>query len=80
MQVHHDQAAYTRGLDVPKTRMRIHTLSHKDRRVHVGKLSFGLWYLVHGIGPWYLVRSVDPRYWVQGIVSTWFWTMVLREA
>ena len=39
---------------------------------------FGPWYF--RIGPWYLVRSVDPRYWVQGIVSTWFWTMVLREA
>ena len=40
-QVHHDQATYTRGLDVPKTCMHIHALSRKEKRVHVGKLIFG---------------------------------------
>jgi len=62
-----------------------HTLSRKEKRVHVGKLSFGPWYLVHGIvihgiGPRYLVWVVDPKYLVQGIDSKWFWTMVLSKA
>jgi len=29
--------------------MRTHAGSQKERCLHVGKLSFGLWYLVHGI-------------------------------
>ena len=54
--------------------MRIHTLSRKERHIHVGEFGFGPWYLVlgiltHGIGPRYLVRSIDPRYLVQGIDS-----------
>ena len=62
-----------------------HALSQKERRVHVGKLSLSLQYLVHGllihgIGPRYLVRSVDPRYLVQGIGPKWFWSMVLSKA
>jgi len=48
MQVHRDQAAYTRGLDVTKVRMRIHALSRKEKRVHVGEPTFGSWYLVLG--------------------------------
>ena len=65
--------------------MRTHALSRKERRIHVGKFGFGLWYLVHGIvthgiGPRYLIRSVDPRYLDQGIDSKWFWTMVLSKA
>ena len=75
-----DLAAYIRGFADQKMRMRIHTLSRKKRRVHVGELGFGQWYLVHGIGPRYLVRRVDPRYLVQGIGSKWFWTMVLSKA
>ena len=71
MHVNLYEIAYTRGLAEKKAHIRTHTGSQKERHVHVGKLSFGLWYLV---------RSVDPRYWVQGIGSTWFWTMVLREA
>ena len=66
------------GSPYTKSRIRTHALSKKERRIRVGNLSFGPWYF--GIGPWYLVQSVDPRYWVQGIGSTWFWTMVLREA
>ena len=84
-QVHRDQAVYTCRLDVSKARMHIHTLSRKEKCVHVGKLGFGSWYLVPGIlicgiDPRYLVRSVDPRYLDQGIDSKWFWTMVLRKA
>ena len=76
-QVHLDEDAYTHGLYISKARMRIHTLSCKEKHVHVGKLSFGPLYLVpciliHGIGPRYLVRSVDARYLVQSIVSKWF--------
>jgi hypothetical protein len=37
-QVHLDEDAYTRGLDVSKARMRIHALSCKEKRVHVGNL------------------------------------------
>ena len=53
--------------------------------MHVGKLSFGPWYLVHGIlihgtDPRYLVQSVDPRYLVQGIGPKWFWSMLLTKA
>ena len=42
--------------------MHIHALSRKERCVHIRKLSFGPWYLVHGI--LVLVRGicVDPRY------------------
>jgi len=47
-QVHLDEDAYTRGLDVTKVRMRVHTLSRKEKRVHVGELTFGPWYLVLG--------------------------------
>ncbi|MCY6488212.1 hypothetical protein, partial [Actinobacillus pleuropneumoniae] len=79
-QVHRDRAAYTRGLVIEKTRMRIHALSCKEKRVHVGKLGFGPWYLDHGIGPRYLIQRVDPRYLVQGIGSKWIWTMVLSTA
>ena len=67
-QVHLDKDAYTRELDVPKARMRIHALSRKEKRIHVGELMFG---------PWYLVRSVDPKYWVHGIDLLWFWIVVL---
>ena len=58
-QVHLDQNVYTRGLDVPKARMRIHALSHKEKRVHVGELMF-----------WSVVFS--PRYlnlWLWTLVS-----------
>ena len=59
----------------------MHALSCKEKRVHVGKLIFGPWYLVlgiwtHGFGPWYLIQCVEPKYWVHGIDSLWFWTMV----
>ena len=40
-QVHLDKVSYTRGLDVSKVRMRIHALSCKERRLYVGKLTFG---------------------------------------
>ena len=65
--------------------MPIHALSRKEKRVHVGKLGFGLWYLVpsiltHGIDPSYLHRSIDREYLVLGIASKWFWTMVLSKA
>jgi len=45
-QVHLDEDVDTRGLDVPKARMHIHTLSCKEKHVHVGELTFGPWYLV----------------------------------
>ena len=32
---------YTRGIADPKARMRMHTLSHKEKCVHVGKIFFG---------------------------------------
>ena len=65
-QVSLDQAAYACGFADQKARMHIHTLSRKERHVHVGEFGFGLWYLdhgilTHGIGPRYLVQSVDPR-------------------
>ena len=41
MQVHLDKFTYTHGLDVSKARMRIHTLSFKEKRVYVGKVTFG---------------------------------------
>ena len=50
-QVHLDEGAYTHGLDVTKSRMRIHALSCKEKRVYVGELTFGLWYLVLDIRP-----------------------------
>ena len=80
-----NEVTYTRGFFDQKAHMHIHTLSHKERCVHVGEFGFGLWYLdhgilTHGIVPWYLVRSVDPKYLVQGIDSKWFWTMVLSKA
>ena len=76
---------YTRGFNVYKSCICTHTLSQNERRVHVGKIGFGSWYLDHGIvihniSPRYLVRNVDPRYLVQGIDSKWFWTMVLSKA
>jgi len=49
MQVNLDESAYTCGLVEQKVRTRTHAGSQKERRVHVGKLSFGPWYLVHGI-------------------------------
>ena len=65
--------------------MRTHVGSQKEMRVHVGKLSFGPKYLVHGIlihgvSPRYVVRGIDRRYLVQGIGPKWFWSMVLRKA
>jgi len=48
-QVHLDQPAYTRKFIEQKACMRTHALSRKERRVHVGKLNFGMWYLIHGI-------------------------------
>jgi len=47
-QVHLNKYAYIRRLDVSKVHMHIHTLSHKEKCVHVGELTFGLWYLVLG--------------------------------
>ena len=52
-QVHLDEGTYTRRLDVAKAHMRIHILSRKDIRVHVGP-----WYLDHGI----LTHGIGPRY------------------
>ena len=43
MQVHLDEGAYTHGLDVTKARMHIHALSHKEKSVYVGELTFGSW-------------------------------------
>jgi len=48
-QFHLDKVAYTRGLDISKAHMRIHALSCKEKRVHVGKLTFGPEHLVLGI-------------------------------
>ena len=48
-QVHCDQATYTRRLDVSKVRMHIHTHLCKEKRVYVGKLTFGPWQLILGI-------------------------------
>ena len=45
-QVHLYEGTYTRGLVVTKACMRIHALSRKEKRVHVGELTFGPWYLV----------------------------------
>ena len=45
-QVHLDEDVYTCVLYVTKARMHIHALFRKERRVHVGELSFGPWYLV----------------------------------
>ena len=42
-QVHLDEDAYTRGLDVTKVRMRIHALSRKEKCIYVRKLTLGLW-------------------------------------
>ena len=40
---------YTHGLVEQNLCTRTHAGSQKETRVHVGKLSFGPWYLVHGI-------------------------------
>ena len=42
-QVHLDKDTYTRGLDVTKAHMRIHTLSCKEKCIYVGELIFGSW-------------------------------------
>jgi len=85
MQVPLNQVVYTHGITDQKVRIHMHALSCKEKRVRVGKLIFGSWYLIlgiwtYGFGPWYLVRSVEPRYWVHGIDYLWFWTMVLSKA
>jgi len=43
------KGTYTRRLDFTKARMRIYALSCKEKRVYVGKLTFGPWQLVLGI-------------------------------
>ena len=48
-QVHLAKHAYTRGLYVEKSRMRIHALLCTEKRVHGEKLIFGPWLLVLGI-------------------------------
>ena len=40
---------YTHGLAEQKARICKHTVSQKQKRIHLGKLSFGSWYWVHGI-------------------------------
>ena len=47
-QVHLDEDTYTCELYVTNAHMHIHALSRKEKRVHVGKLTFGPWYLVLG--------------------------------
>ena len=42
-QVHLDEDAYTRRLDVTKACMHIHALSRKEKHVYVGELTFGPW-------------------------------------
>ena len=84
-QVPLNQVTYTCKITDQKACIRMHTLSCKEKRVHVGKIIFGPWYLVlgiwtYGFGPWYLIRSVEPRYWVHRIDSLWFWTLVLSKA
>ena len=48
-QVSLDETAYTCGLAEQKAHIHTHAGSQNEMHVHVGKLSFGLWYLVHGI-------------------------------
>ena len=48
-QVNLDESAYTHGLAEQNVCIRTHASSQKERRVHVGNLFCGLWYLVHGI-------------------------------
>jgi len=63
-QIHLDEAAYTRGLDIPKAHMRIHTLSHKEMHVHwvlvhaINSLVFGPMVLDHGISSKVLIPSI----------------------
>jgi len=40
---------HTHELVIQKSRIRIHALSCKEKRVHVEELIFGPWYLVLGI-------------------------------
>lgn len=64
-QVTFNQVTYICGIDDKKLRMRIHTLSCTEKRVHMGNIIFGSMV----IGPWYCVRNIEPRYWVPSIGS-----------
>ena len=63
-QVHYIPShVYTQVHYIQRHVYRTHALSQKERHVHVGKLSFGLWYLVHGIWSEVLTQLLRPRYW-----------------
>ena len=71
-----------------------HALSCKEEFIHFNAeksaCTWEILWLVHGISltvfyPMVLVRGIaskriEPKYWVCGIVSQWFWSMVLSEA
>ena len=55
--------------------MHTHAGSQKERCVHIGKLSFGPWYLVHGI--LVLVHGIWSEVLTPGIGSRYWFNMVL---
>jgi len=59
-------STFVRAKTRPKLRANItHAGSQKERHIHVGKLSFGSWYLVHGI--LVLVHGIWSQVLISGI-------------
>jgi len=51
---------------------RTHALSQKESYVHVGKLSFGTWYLVHGIWSEVLTLGIESKVLVLRGFGPWY--------
>ena len=70
------KGVYTCRIADQKSRMCMHTLSCKEKRVHVGKLIFGSVVF----RPMVLVLGIASEVLNPSIGSQWFWTMVLSKA
>jgi len=71
-QVNLDESAYTRGLEEQKARIRTHASLQKERRVHVGKLSFDILVLVHGIWSEALTPGIESKVFLLHGFGPWY--------
>ena len=65
--------AYTRGFVDQKSRMRMHALPCTEKRIHVGKITFGPWRLVLGIWTYGFWTMASRQTCWSLVLSWWYW-------
>ena len=78
-QVHCDKSTYTRMLVVTKSHMRMHAHSCKEKRIYVGKLTFGPWRLVLGIWTYGFWTMASRQTCWSLVLSWWYWFVMVLD-